>query len=357
MQLVTGAAGFIGAQLTHQLHAEGTPLLLVDFPADATKARHLVGLEEHPFLATEVVFTAGAPLPALDAYAGQVTAVWHLGANSDTTTRDWDHLLHVNIGASQQLWRWCAQHGVPFYYASSAATYGDGALGFSDRTPPEQLAPLNLYGKSKNDFDAWVRQQLASGAPQPPHWAGFKFFNVYGAREGHKGRMASIIWKAERDMATLGRVQLFASNHADFADGEQRRDFVYVGDVLDEMRWVHANRAPSDIYNAGTGVASTFLDMIHAYFAARGETPAIEFIPMPESLVGQYQNFTQADMSTIRAAGWTQPPVLPAEGVARTLAEMTALGWRAVSPDPATAATPRTRAPAAPRPPRPAATP
>lgn len=173
-----------------------------------------------------------------------------------------------------------------------------------------------------------MRQQVASGAPQPPHWAGFKFFNVYGAREGHKGRMASIVWKAERDMAALGRVQLFASNHPDFADGEQRRDFVYVGDVVDEMRWVHAHGAPSDIYNAGTGVASTFLDMIRAYFAARGEEPAIEFIPMPESLVGQYQNFTQADMSTIRAAGWTQAPTLPEVGVRRTLEEMAALGWR-----------------------------
>lgn len=328
MHLVTGAAGFIGAELAHQLHAEGAPLLLCDYAPDATKARHLDGLDAHPFVDAAGVFQPGAELPALGPHVPGVRAVWHLGANSDTTTRDWDHLLHVNIGASQQLWRWCAQHGVSFYYASSAATYGDGSQGFSDRTPAEQLAPLNLYGRSKNDFDAWVRQQVATGAPQPPHWAGFKFFNVYGAREGHKGRMASIIWKAERDMASLGRVQLFRSNHPDFTDGGQRRDFVFVGDVVDEMRWVHAHGAPSDIYNAGTGVASTFLDMITAYFAARGEDPAIEFIPMPESLANQYQNFTQADMSTIRAAGWTKPPVLPTEGVARTLQEMAALGWR-----------------------------
>jgi ADP-L-glycero-D-manno-heptose 6-epimerase len=328
MHLVTGAAGFIGAHLAHQLHAEGTPLLLCDYAPDATRARHLAGLEAHPFVDAADVFPAGAELPVLGPHGPRVRAVWHLGANSDTTTRDWDHLLHVNIGASQQLWRWCARHGVPCYYASSAATYGDGTRGFSDRTPAGQLAPLNLYGRSKNDFDAWVRQQQAISAPEPPHWAGFKFFNVYGAREGHKGRMASIIWKAERDMASLGRVQLFASNHPDFADGEQRRDFVYVGDVLDEMRWVHAHGAPSDIYNAGTGIASTFLDMITAYFDARGETPAIEFVPMPESLANQYQNFTQADMSTIRGAGWTRPPMLPAEGVARTLREMEALGWR-----------------------------
>ena len=328
MQLVTGAAGFIGSELAHQLHTEGASLLLVDFLPDAIKARNLEGLATHPFLDAAEVFRAGDALPQLGPLASQLTAVWHLGANSDTTTRDWDHLQHVNIGASRQLWRWCAEHGVPYYYASSAATYGDGTQGFSDRTPPEQLEPLNLYGRSKNEFDAWVRAQVASGAPQPPHWAGFKFFNVYGAREGHKGRMASILWKAERDLASGDRVLLFRSNHPDFADGEQRRDFVFVGDVIDEMRWVAAAGAPSDIYNAGTGVASTFLDMIHAYFAARQEAPRIEFVPMPDSLAGQYQNFTQADMSTVQAAGWQQAPVLPLEGVRRTLTEMARLGWR-----------------------------
>jgi ADP-L-glycero-D-manno-heptose 6-epimerase len=140
--------------------------------------------------------------------------------------------------------------------------------------------------------------------------------------------MASIIWKAERDIAALDRVQLFRSNHPDFADGEQRRDFVWVGDVLRQMRWVAAQRAPSDIYNAGTGVASTFLDMINAYFAARGEAPRIEFVPMPDSLANQYQNFTQADMSTLRNAGYAEAPVLPRAGVADTLHEMQALGWR-----------------------------
>jgi ADP-L-glycero-D-manno-heptose 6-epimerase len=201
-------------------------------------------------------------------------------------------------------------------------------MGFSDRTPPGDLVPLNLYGRSKNAFDKWVLEQVELGAPAPPHWAGFKFFNVYGAREGHKGRMASIIWKAERDMAAHDHVQLFQSNHPDFADGEQRRDFVWVGDVLDEMRWVAKERPASDLYNAGTGVASTFRAMIEAYFAALGESPRIEYVPMPAALSRQYQNFTQADMSKLRAAGYTRDPVLPPEGVARTLREMTELGWR-----------------------------
>jgi ADP-L-glycero-D-manno-heptose 6-epimerase len=330
MHLITGAAGFIGAHLAHELHAEGASLALVDFPADELKASNLNGLESHALLNAANVFEKHALLPALSGVdAGAIQAVWHLGANSDTTTRDWDHLLHVNIGASQQLWRWCAEHGVPFYYASSAATYGDGAQGFSDYTPPEQLTPLNLYGKSKNDFDAWVLEQVAAGAPTPPHWAGFKFFNVYGAREAHKGRMASIIWKAERDMATLGRVQLFKSNHADFADGEQRRDFVWVGDVVAQMRWVAANNAPSSVYNAGTGVAYTFLEMIDAFFAAREESPNIEFVPMPDSLASQYQNFTCADMSKARQAGYTRTASAPADGVPRTvrgIAELRASG-------------------------------
>ncbi len=329
MHLITGAAGFIGAHLAHELHAEGASLTLVDFPADELKASNLNGLESHALLNAADVFEKDAPLPALSGVdAGAIQAVWHLGANSDTTTRDWDHLLHVNIGASQQLWRWCAEHGVPFYYASSAATYGDGAQGFSDYTPPEQLTPLNLYGKSKNDFDAWVLEQVASGAPTPPHWAGFKFFNVYGAREAHKGRMASIIWKAERDMATLGRVQLFKSNHPDFADGEQRRDFVWVGDVVAQMRWVAAKRSPTGIYNAGTGSAFTFLEVIQAYFQARAEAPNIEFVPMPEKLAGQYQNFTRAEMGKARDAGFLRSATGPKDGVRFTLEGMARLSVR-----------------------------
>lgn len=327
MHLVTGASGFIGSHLANTLHADGAPLLLADFVPSSERPKNLAGLEAAPFLDAATMFPAGAELPVLQP-PESLEAVWHLGANSDTTTRDWNELLQVNIGASQQLWRWCAANDVPFFYASSAATYGDGAMGFSDRTPPEELSPLNLYGRSKNDFDAWVREQLVKGAPQPPRWAGFKFFNVYGAREGHKGRMASIIWKAERDIAAHDCVKLFRSNHPEFADGEQRRDFVWVGDIVHQMRWVAARRAPNDIYNAGTGIASTFLDMITAYFAARGEAPRVEFVPMPEALSAQYQNYTCADMSTVQRAGYDRAPTLPSDGVAATLAEMRALGWR-----------------------------
>jgi ADP-L-glycero-D-manno-heptose 6-epimerase len=320
LHLVTGSAGFIGSHLAHQLAAEGHDLVLCDHPATGEKVKNLAGLAPLATIPPERLWD-GSPLT----FPGTPAAVWHLGANSDTTAKDWDELTRVNIAASQTLWRWCAAQGVPYYYASSAATYGDGSAGFSDRTAPRELTPLNLYGKSKNEFDAWVLAEVAAGRPQPPKWAGFKFFNVYGAREAHKGRMASILWKAERDIAAQGKVLLFKSNDPAIKDGEQRRDFVWVGEVLQQMRWVAAHGAPNTIYNAGTGVASTFLEMIHAWFAARGETPKIELVPMPPDLSKQYQNYTKADMSTLRNAGYDLPPVLPTEGVARTLAEIRTL--------------------------------
>src|SRR6478609_7227100 len=320
LHLVTGSAGFIGSSLAHQLAREGHELVLCDFPATGEKAKNIAGLKPVLEFAPERLWGEGVPrLPA------KVDGVWHMGANSDTTAKDWDELVRVNITASQTLWRWCADHGVPYYYASSAATYGDGSAGFSDRSRPDQLTPLNLYGKSKNDFDAWVLQEVAAGRAAPPRWAGFKFFNVYGAREAHKGRMASILWKAERDIAAHGKVLLFKSNDPAVKDGEQRRDFVWIGEVIDQMRWVAAHKAPDTIYNAGTGVASTFLEMIHAWFAARGESPRIELVPMPPDLSKQYQNYTKAEMSTLRGAGYDRPPVLPMDGVARTLAEIAEL--------------------------------
>lgn len=324
LHVVTGSAGFIGSHLAHQLAAEGHDLVLCDYPASGEKAKNLAGLKPLFTIEPERLWS-GSASPALPALPAHPAAVWHMGANSDTTAADWDELLKVNIGASQGLWRWCAEQGVPFYYASSAATYGDGAQGFSDMTPPEKLKPLNLYGKSKNEFDAWVLNEIRAGHPAPPKWAGFKFFNVYGAREAHKGRMASILWKAERDLKQFGVVKLFASNDPKIKDGEQRRDFVWVGEVLRQMRWVEANGAPNAIYNAGTGIASTFLQMIHAWFNARREPPRIEIIPMPADLSKQYQNFTKADMSKLHEAGYKNAPVLPDEGVAKTLAEIAEL--------------------------------
>lgn len=317
--LITGAAGFIGSHLAHTLAGEGHELVLCDFLPDEVKAANLAGIDPVGFFSPEGLWAERPSLPPLPS---PIEAVWHLGADSDTTTRDWDALLRTNVRASETLWRYCAERGIPFYYASSAATYGDGSAGFSDHTPPEELRPLNLYGRSKNAFDAWVLGEVGAGHPTPPHWAGFKFFNVYGARERHKGRMASILWKAARDLEAHGTVRLFRSNDPAITDGEQRRDFVWVGEALAHMRWVARARPPSAIYNSGTGHASTFLEMIHAWFTARGREPSIEFVPMPEALTRQYQNYTQADMSKLRDAGYEGDPVLPPEGVRRTLEEL-----------------------------------
>lgn len=187
MLIITGAAGFIGSNLALQLASMGHGLWLVDHPLTPAKAMNIVGLQQFTFLEHQVL------LRRLDTRLPPCEGVFHLGACSDTTETNWDVLYTNNVVYSQALWTWCARHGCPFLYASSAATYGAGTHRFDDRTPPAQLQPLSLYGKSKNVFDQWVLEEIAQGRPAPPRWAGLKFFNVYGAREVHKGRMASMI--------------------------------------------------------------------------------------------------------------------------------------------------------------------
>lgn len=220
MIVVTGAAGFIGSNLARRLADAGHHLLLVDQALTAGKADNLAGLERFAFIEPEPFLAMlGRDRPRLD-------AVFHLGACSATTETDWAYLERNNLGYSQAVWEWCAANGCPLVYASSAATYGDGSLGFDDRTPPERLVPLNLYGKSKNDFDNWALAQVRDGRAAPPGWAGMKFFNVYGPREAHKGGMASVVWQAHRQIRETGEVRLFRSNAPSVEDGGQRRDFV-----------------------------------------------------------------------------------------------------------------------------------
>jgi len=245
--------------------------------------------------------------------------VVHLGACSSTTETDWGFLQRNNIEYSQRLWTWCARAVRPFYYASSAATYGDGALGFDDRTPPERLRPLNLYGKSKNDFDRWVLQEVARGGAAPPGWAGLKFFNVYGPREAHKQGMASVVWHARGQILARGEVGLFKSNETAYPDGGQKRDFVFVEDCIDHLLWLAANPHVRGIFNSGTGTARTFIDLARAVFAALEREPRLRFIDMPPTLSAQYQNYTQADMSKLRAAGYAKDPTTLEEGVRRSI--------------------------------------
>jgi ADP-L-glycero-D-manno-heptose 6-epimerase len=313
MIAITGAAGFIGANLAHRLSRKGHHLVLVDHPLTPAKALNWAGLGRFDFVPHDQFFDR------FERVAPDVEAIFHLGACSSTTETDWDYLTRNNIEYSQRLWSIAARSGVPFYYASSAATYGDGSLGFDDHTPPEQLRPLNLYGKSKNDFDRWVLEEVARGGATPPGWAGLKFFNVYGPREAHKQGMASVAWQAHRQVLATGEVALFKSNDPAYPDGGQKRDFVFVEDCLDHMLWLAAHPGVRGIFNSGTGAARTFADLARAVFAAMDRAPRIRYIDMPAELSPQYQNFTQAEMGKLRAAGFTQPPTTLEDGVRQSI--------------------------------------
>ncbi len=311
MIVVTGAAGFIGSNLAHRLAAEGAELLLVDHRLTPAKAANLAGIPAFRFVEHDRF------LDELRKRADAFEAIFHLGACSSTTETNADYLERNNVGYTQALWKWCAAHGTPLVYASSAATYGDGSQGFDDATPPDRLKPLNLYGKSKNDFDCWALAELAADGPSPHGWAGLKFFNVYGPREQHKAGMASVVWQAYRQIQASGRVKLFRSTDPQYPDGGQLRDFVFVEDCIDHMLWLWKNPQASGIYNSGTGTARTFLDLALAVFASLGREPAIDFIDMPATLARQYQNYTQAKMERLRAAGYTATPTTLEAGVRR----------------------------------------
>jgi ADP-L-glycero-D-manno-heptose 6-epimerase len=311
--VVTGAAGFIGSNLAHRLNRMGHDLVLVDHPFSAAKSANWVGLPAFRYLDHDRL------LSALGSANFTPRAIFHLGACSSTTETRWDYLEQNNIGYTRALWEWCAVHDCPFIYASSAATYGDGALGFDDRTPPQSLTPLNLYGRSKNDFDIWALAEVAAGRPTPCHWAGMKFFNVYGEREPHKQRMASVVYQTWRQIKATGSMKLFRSTDPRFADGGQLRDFVYVGDCVDHMLWLWQNKAPNGLYNSGTGVARSFFDLAKAVFVSLGMTPEVSFVDMPTDLAGKYQSFTQATMSKLAEAGYPTPPTTLEAGVAATV--------------------------------------
>ena len=313
MIVVTGAAGFIGSNLAHRLAAEGYELLLVDHPLTPAKAANLVGLSSFRFMDHERFLTA------LRSEVRGVEAVFHLGACSSTTESDWAYLERNNVGYTRTLWNWCESHGCPFLYASSAATYGDGLQGFDDRTPPTELTPLNLYGKSKNDFDIWALAEVAAGRPNPPRWAGLKFFNVYGPREPHKGRMASVVYQTWRQVKATGGMALFRSTDPAYEHGGQLRDFVFVGDNVDHLMWLWKHAATNGLYNSGTGTPRTFLDLAKAVFTALGREPNIRFIEMPKDLAGKYQNYTKATMTKIRDAGFDRAPTPLEVGVLETV--------------------------------------
>jgi ADP-L-glycero-D-manno-heptose 6-epimerase len=310
MVVVTGAAGFIGARCVQGLRARGVPVVSVD------RLEHFGARPEHAGIDFGERVDADAIGAWLDA-RDPVRAIVHLGACTDTREMDRAYLDRVNLRASQQLWTYATRARVPLVYASSAATYGDGALGYDDdeaRIP--ELRPLNPYGESKQRFDEWTLEQERAGR-HPPAWTGLKFFNVYGFGERHKGRMASVVLHAFDQVQATGRVRLFKSHRAGIADGHQARDFVFIDDVVDTLAALVERPLPRGIFNLGSGTARTFLDLATAVFAALGRPPAIDFIDTPVDLRSQYQYFTEARMTRLREAGYARTPTPLEAGVAR----------------------------------------
>jgi ADP-L-glycero-D-manno-heptose 6-epimerase len=313
MHLVTGGAGFIGSNLVAALAARGEEVLVVDRLRDGVKWRNLARHRIAGILPPDA-------LPAFLAQAPKLRAVLHMGAISATTATDGDLVAATNLTLPLMLWEHCAAHGVPFLYASSAATYGDGALGFEDDASPAALAalrPLNLYGWSKLAFDRRVADLLARGRTAPPQWAGLRFFNVYGPNEYHKGRMASVVFHKFQEAARGEPARLFRSDRADYADGGQMRDFVHVDDCVAAMLWLLDTPHVSGLFNIGSGTARSFLDLVQAMFAGMGRNAAVEFIDMPQDLRGRYQYFTEAPLDRLRQAGFTRPMTALEDGVGR----------------------------------------
>lgn len=316
MIVVTGGAGFIGSNIIARLSASGRrDVVNCDSLGDAS-------LEKWKNLAKHDIADFWRPdelLEQLERHRDVVTAVVHMGAISSTTEQDADLILRTNFSLSRDLWDWCALNGVRLIYASSAATYGDGDLGFDDDNAPEALSalrPLNAYGYSKYLFDQYAVRQ-AGREHAPPQWAGLKFFNVYGPNEYHKGSMKSVVAQIWPKVAAGDPVSLFRSHHPDYADGGQLRDFVFVDDVVDVVEWLLATPDVSGVFNVGSGQARSFADLARAVFTAAGREPAIEFIDMPEVLRKRYQYFTEARMDRLRAAGFPGQSTPLEKGVRR----------------------------------------
>src|SRR5690348_5629191 len=313
--VITGAAGFIGSCLVSFLNEAGYEnLILVD---DFSKHEKDVNLEGESFskkIEREEFFDW------LEKENPEIYFFYHIGARTDTTEFDYSVHEHLNVEYSKKVWHYCAQKNVPLVYASSAATYGSGELGYKDdESIIEKLRPLNPYGISKNEFDKWALRQAQDDTlrqaqgESPPKWAGLKFFNVYGPNEYHKGRMGSVIFHSYNQIKKNGFVKLFKSHKKEFKDGEQLRDFIYVKDVLKICFWFLEcwQKDPqtfiSGIYNVGTGKARSFNDLVNATFSALDKRTQIEYIDMPEDIRETYQYFTEADMDKIHAAGYSQP--------------------------------------------------
>ncbi|MGQ8336684.1 ADP-glyceromanno-heptose 6-epimerase [Sunxiuqinia sp. A32] len=298
MIVVTGAAGFIGSYMVGKLNREGyQDIILVDKFDDPLKISNYISKTYTKIVDRDVFFEW------LNDNHQQVQFIIHLGARTDTIGQEPEIYQQLNFDYSKRIWRSCIEYGLPLIYASSASTYGDGTLGFrDDHENIDQLKPLNLYAQSKHDFDCWALNQDA----QPYFWAGLKFFNVFGPNEYHKGRMASVVYQAFNYIGEHGCMELFKSHNPNVRHGHQSRDFIYVEDVANVMMHFMSNRKNSGIYNVGTGKARTFLDLTRAVFKAMDIQEDISFVDTPADIRGNYQYYTCADISKLRASGFTQ---------------------------------------------------
>lgn len=308
MIIVTGAAGFIASCLVSKLNQEGfKDIVLVDDFSNTKKNKNFEGK----------IFSQKVDRTNFIAWLKEnehlVQFIFHIGARTDTTEFDTEIFNELNLNFTKDIWNICVEFGLPLVYASSAATYGLGEFGYEDNHEiVDKLVPLNPYGDSKNDFDKWALQQ----EKQPYFWAGLKFFNVYGPNEFHKGRMASVIFHAFKQINETGGMKLFASHNPDFKDGEQLRDFVYVKDVVEVCSFLLHHRKNSGLYNLGSGKARTFLDLVKNTFKALDKEPTIGFIPTPEDIRDNYQYFTEANMTKLKSIGYNKPFHTLEEGVA-----------------------------------------
>jgi len=315
---ITGAAGFIGSYLVGYLNKLGfEKLILIDDFSDERKVRNLTGKKSLHKVHREQFFDWAKSHPGL------INHMFHLGARTDTTEMDYEVHKKWNLDYSKAIWEFCTENAVPLVYASSAATYGNGELGYKDdHELISRLQPLNPYGRSKNEFDIWALEQKK----KPPFWAGMKFFNVYGPNEYHKGRMASVIFHAFNQIKENGSVKLFRSHNPEYKDGGQMRDFVYVKDIVQMCCWLMQHHPDDGLYNAGSGTARTFNDLVTTIFDTLQLSPKIEYIDTPEDIREKYQYYTEADMTKLKNAGYSTELTSLEEGVENYVSEYLAKG-------------------------------
>lgn len=295
MIIVTGGAGFIGSCIIRTLNDVGIEDIVIVDNINTTEKWLNIRNKKYLKYVQKSEF-----LEELDTYEG-VTAIVHMGAQSSTTERDFDYLWKNNFEYTKALWNYCAKKYISFIYASSAATYGDGSLGFDDRMDIDKLLPLNGYGYSKHLFDLWVKHQAKEF---PAQHVGLKFFNVYGPNEYFKGSMASMVFHGYNQIKESGTIKLFKSCNSDYEDGGQLRDFVYVKDICNVVLWLLENKSVSGLFNVGTGIARSFRELAEATFHALDMEPNIVYIDMPEHLKEKYQYYTKAEMGKLREAGY-----------------------------------------------------